>query len=616
MSSEKRTWKQDGRTLARGIKLAYRICPTAMIYQIAHGFVGAISPYFSLYMSSLLVNGLAAGAPAKELLKLAAVSVTGLFSIGMGNHVLAKKNEVWFRTWWISSRWYFAEAQNRMKFAHLENPDVILLREEIDAAENATGAGVHMFQWSLVDIMGHLFGLLLSLPLVCSMFFTSAKGSFGGFSGFVNSPYASILLILLIAADAVIAVRLTNRKTELTQKEWEHLAESNTRNFAFEELRGSDVIMFNMKRVILHVMKEVIRPQYVQNVQKISSRYDCLLALLKSVLNLAVFLFTAGRAFVGAFGIGNFILYQGTVSRFVGSAAGLSAYLGMLRHNSRYLEKQYEFLDLPNDMYQGKLAVEKRDDIDYEIEFRDVSFRYPRSETWVLRHVNMKFKIGDRLAIVGENGSGKTTFIKLLCRLYDPTEGTILLNGIDITRYRHDEYMALFSVVFQDYKLFPFSLAANVTASHEYDAEKAEDCLRRAGLAKCLSSLERGIETAIGRQYENDGIDLSGGEAQKVALARALYKDAPFVVLDEPTAALDPIAEAAVYESFNQILENKTSIFISHRLSSCRFCDEIAVFENGQIVQRGTHEALVEADGKYRELWNAQAQYYREEEPA
>ena len=228
----------------------------------------------------------------------------------------------------------------------------------------------------------------------------------------------------------------------------------------------------------------------------------------------------------------------------------------------------------------------------------------------------MKFKIGDRLAIVGENGSGKTTFIKLLCRLYDPTEGTILLNGIDITRYRHDEYMALFSVVFQDYKLFPFSLAANVTASHEYDAEKAEDCLRRAGLAKCLSSLERGIETAIGRQYENDGIDLSGGEAQKVALARALYKDAPFVVLDEPTVALDPIAEAAVYESFNQILENKTSIFISHRLSSCRFCDEIAVFENGQIVQRGTHEALVEADGKYRELWNAQAQYYREEEPA
>ena len=271
-------------------------------------------------------------------------------------------------------------------------------------------------------------------------------------------------------------------------------------------------------------------------------------------------------------------------------------------------------------MYKGTLAVEKRDDIDYDIEFRDVSFKYPRTENWALRHVNLKFKISDKLAIVGENGSGKTTFIKLLCRLYDPTEGKILLNGIDITRYRYDEYMALFSVVFQDYTLFAFPLGENIAAGLNYDRVKARDCLVRAGMGDKLESLENDPDTkldpldlAIGREYDSYGVDFSGGEMQKIALGRALYKDAPFVILDEPTAALDPIAEAAVYENFNTLTQNKTSVFISHRLSSCRFCDSIAVFDHGKLIQRGSHDELVsDENGKYHELWYAQAQYYTE----
>ena len=249
-----------------------------------------------------------------------------------------------------------------------------------------------------------------------------------------------------------------------------------------------------------------------------------------------------------------------------------------------------------------------------------MSFKYPRTDNYALRHVNMRFKIGDKLAIVGENGSGKTTFIKLLCRLYDPTEGKILLNGIDITRYRYNEYMALFSVVFQDYTLFDFSIGDNVAASMQYDEEKVRDCLIRAGMGEKLSSLDmdakakgkNALDFSIGRSYDSEGIDISGGERQKIALARVLYKDAPFVILDEPTAALDPIAEAAVYEDFNKITEDKTAVFISHRLSSCRFCDTIAVFDKGQLVQKGSHDSLVAvADGKYAELWSAQAQYYK-----
>ena len=246
-----------------------------------------------------------------------------------------------------------------------------------------------------------------------------------------------------------------------------------------------------------------------------------------------------------------------------------------------------------------------------EIEFKDVSFKYPGSDLWALRHVNMKFKIGSRIAVVGENGSGKSTFIKLLCRLYDPQEGVITLNGIDIRKYRYQDYLDLFSVVFQDFQLLSQPLGDNVAGSMHYDKTKVEQCLKDAGFEERLRELPEGLDTYLYRDFGKDGIEVSGGEAQKIAIARALYKDAPFIILDEPTAALDPLAEAEIYSQFNAIVKDKTAIFISHRLSSCQFCDEILVFDQGTIVQKGTHATLVhEEKGKYSALWHAQAQYY------
>ena len=247
------------------------------------------------------------------------------------------------------------------------------------------------------------------------------------------------------------------------------------------------------------------------------------------------------------------------------------------------------------------------------MEFRDVSFRYPGTEAYALRHVNVKFKIGEKLAVVGRNGSGKTTFIKLMCRLYDPTEGEILLNGVNIKKYDYDEYMRIFSVVFQDFKLFSFSLGENVAAGMDCNDNRVEETLKQAGFGQRLAAMPEGIRTALYQDFDQNGVEISGGEAQKIALARALYKNAPFVILDEPTAALDPVAEYDIYTRFNEMVGDKTAIYISHRLSSCRFCDTIAVFENGQIVQCGSHEKLVsDKNGAYYALWNAQAQYYNE----
>ena len=218
---------------------------------------------------------------------------------------------------------------------------------------------------------------------------------------------------------------------------------------------------------------------------------------------------------------------------------------------------------------------------------------------------------GKIIGLLGPNGSGKTTFIKLLCRLYDPTEGEILLNGVDIRKYDYAEYQALFSVVFQDFRLFAFSLGQNVTAGADVDRARAEVCLREAGLGERLLCMPDGLDTMLYRDFDPHGVVISGGEAQKIAIARALYKNAPFLVLDEPTAALDPVSEYEVYRKFNAISGGKTALYISHRLASCRFCDEILVFSAGSIVQHGTHEALLqEKNGEYARLWHAQAQYY------
>ncbi|MBQ8359077.1 MAG: ABC transporter ATP-binding protein [Oscillospiraceae bacterium] len=285
--------------------------------------------------------------------------------------------------------------------------------------------------------------------------------------------------------------------------------------------------------------------------------------------------------------------------------------MGGMKTNTPYLEKTFEFLDIPNAMYQGSLTTEKRADRQYEVEFKNVSFKYPGSENWALKNVSMKFKVGKRLAIVGENGSGKTTFIKLLCRLYDPQEGQILLNGIDIRKYNYRDYMDVFSIVFQDFQLISQPLGQNVAGSSTYDEAKVRKALMDAGFGDRLETMPDGLGTQLYKDFTENGVEVSGGEAQKIAIARALYKDAPFIILDEPTAALDPIAEAEIYSKFNDISGDKTAIYISHRLSSCKFCDEIAVFHDGSVIQQGTHDGLLaDVNGKYHELWHAQAQYY------
>ena len=609
----KRTLREDLRMIVRGYKLVWQMSHMNVIWRMAYVTSMQVAPYLTLYMSALLIDELTAGASAERLLTLAVITVVGTFAANMlCQHVVGRQAVKYENIQWQRDEKFMTDVEARMQYCHLETPETSLVRDQISHSKNYGGNGLMTLYWSIWFITEAIINIVASVALTASMLTMSANGTFKGFLAFANSPWSALMIVAIIIVNILFQVRTSARKKVLLDQNWNKYSAERKRGWHLLNWGTEDVYQMGMKDFLLRRTREhFIKPKVYENSFKIQWRYNSISTVWNALMNIALFIYVGARAYIGVFGIGSFILYRGTVERFINAVSTLGARLGELRNNNDFLQKIFDYVDLPNAMYQGTLSVEKRSDNRFEIEFRNVSFKYPGSESYALKNVNFKFRIGERLAFVGMNGSGKTTFIKLLCRLYDPTEGEILLNGIDITRYEYHEYLDLFSVVFQDFATFAYTIADNVSGEKHPNREKIMESLTRAGLGEKISRLPKGIDTYIYRWFSNDGVDLSRGELQKVALARALYKGAPFFILDEPTAALDPIAEAEVYSRFGDVVGDRTAIFISHRLSSCRFCDKIAVFHEGELIQYGSHDELVAAtDGKYHELWHAQAQYY------
>ncbi len=313
---------------------------------------------------------------------------------------------------------------------------------------------------------------------------------------------------------------------------------------------------------------------------------------------------------VGTITVGSFTMFINAANEFYSTIVTLLELYVQLKSTSLSFEQYRNVMELPETMRQTGYITEVNLQEPPSIEFKNVSFRYPGREEYALRNVNLLFRPSELAAIVGENGAGKTTFVKLVTRLYDPTEGEIRLNGRDIRGYDYDEYMKLFSPVFQDYKLFAYSIAENI-AFDRYDASRYEDAVRKAGIWERIQRLPNRQETFLKKELENSGVELSGGEKQKIAIARAIYKNAPVAILDEPTASMDAIAEREIYDQFVQFSANKTTFFISHRMGSTRFCDHIIVLEQGEVAEEGSHEELMKLKGIYYNLYEKQASYYK-----
>lgn len=606
----------------RALKELHKIGPKLFPVYALHAGAEALLPYVTVFFSAAILRELALLRRPEVLWKWVAAGVltTGLLAIAKA--FLNQRKETLLSDIWGRKEILFIRKAFSMDYADLDKQETHDLRQQILQNENWASWGIMRVTYIFHDALKGIVGILSGITLTVSLFTTPVPED-AGWLTVLNHP----LFIAVLAAVMLAVTFLAGKFNAKAYTYWGNASEEATlgnRLFSYfgsignKKERSADIRMYNQQNLISSYWGKAHTFGAEGEIAKCASGpmgiYSALGVSITAIVTGVTYVFTCLKAWAGAFDVGSITQYVGAATALANSLFSLTSMAGAMKTNTVYLDKTFEYLDIPNAMYQGSLTTEKRRDCQYEVEFRGVSFKYPGSENWSLKNVNMKFKVGKRLAIVGENGSGKTTFIKLLCRLYDPQEGQILLNGIDIRKYNYRDYLNVFSVVFQDFQLVSQPLGNNVAGSSTYEEEKVRKALIDAGFGDRLKTMPDGLNTQLYKDFAEDGVEISGGEAQKIAIARALYKDAPFIILDEPTAALDPIAEAEIYEKFDKISSGKTAIYISHRLSSCKFCDEIAVFDHGAVIQQGTHEKLLENKaGKYFELWSAQAQYYTEQ---
>lgn len=581
-----------------------------LFWLLGSAFVAATLPYLSLFFSARILNLLLAKSYRACLYTVVVFLLTqyglGLFEKICRQYLDGQKELCLARTEQkITAKALELEFE---KFEKTETMDAIRRTNVSSMGSGNVGDQLIVIHTLITSLLSVLYALFFLLRL----FLLSDSSR----NNFFTSSFSMLALLLLCGVQLALSSRInrrsTQKKIELNQgNDHSNSVANYLVNVMLEERRADDIRIGHLDHFLdvqFGKAMEHFLPMYL-DFARFSAITDGKNALLSLLSNFAAYLVIGARALYGVLPIGDVLLYAGSVTRAMSDLQTFLATGSEFDYINSYLSTYEDFIAQPSMAYDGTLPIEKRDDGQYEFAFHDVSFSYPGTNIPVLEHVTLSFAVGEKTALVGRNGAGKTTLIKLLCRLYEPTSGYITLNGIDIRKYSYKEYTQAFSVVFQDFHLFSLPLDENIAAGTEIDEAALQSSLAKVGLTDRVQQLPQGVRT---RLYNNNGsgVDLSGGEAQRTAIARALYKDAPFVILDEPTAALDPIAEAEIYEQFSQMTAGKTAVYISHRMSSCKFCDRIIVLDHGRIAEDGTHDTLLANHGIYANLYETQAQYY------
>ncbi len=586
-----------------------RLLPTTAVQAV----IDSIKPFINIYFSARLITLLTQKADTKEI-------ITNI-ALVLGMNVVIFFLASFLNNYNENHRMMLLDLESKKVEEKLYNADYALLNDSEfkellhrhEEAGKSRWARLPYFMWTTLQftrgVLTTIISFIIIIPLLKVGFVRTGNT-------FFERPLFIITIVAAIAVMAVIILIVASKINKSYLEANEKYAELDRIFYSFIDIlgdykTGKEIRLYKEQSIIDNIATQKILTDGEITLRKISMRTaksSSFIAILGAMVGFGVYLFIGVKGLFGLFGIGSLVLYCGSFMQIISGIMMFANTLGKLKEILPLARDYFKILEVESTMTYGnrELDLSKK----FEIEFNNVSFRYPKSDNYALKNINLKINNGEKLAVVGRNGSGKTTFIKLLCRLYDVDEGEILINGVNVKEYTRESLNALYSVVFQDYKILSLTVADNICANGEYDDDKLYSALDKANIRERIEAMPQKEKTYLYKDLDKSGVEISGGEAQKLALARALYKDSPVVILDEPTAALDPVAENEIYNRFNSFVDNKTAIYISHRLSSCAFCTRIAVFDKSHLVETGTHQELLNANGKYSELWNAQAKYY------
>ncbi|WP_418534247.1 ABC transporter ATP-binding protein [Gallintestinimicrobium sp.] len=592
------------------IKLLWAMDRKFPVIVILQGGLNALLFYLPVLLVARILDLLVYRENSADPVSIAVVGLVGIWLLKGVKALLEKEMKT--RSYQIAMRFETLVPVNTLNisFSDLESDYAKEMRARI-LADRSWGSGFFGVADKFCNLCNSGFELLGSVIMLIPL----AMQVSGSAAGKVAA--ALLFNIGLAVVGASVYAKWYQKKESAAMNQMTQ-AEKNSRFWYMDE-GGSgaigaqslkDIFMYRAKKMIqktIDTEREGVR-ENVFTIARINSAGGLGTGMIQGILLCVSYYCVLALAIAGTITVGMVLRYAQAIFQACMSVSASIRLAGEFRTDVGRIASTLEYLNLKAEKTKGDSFTEMTKGV---IEFRNVSFRYPGTKELVLDHVSLKIEPSEKIAVVGKNGSGKTTLVKLLCRLYEPEEGEILWNGKNIREYDLREWQKIFAIVFQDYSLLSLTLGQNVAASEQYEAERAKEVLQLAGFGERLNKLKKGLETVVYPEYEQDGVSFSGGEEQKIAIARAIYKGGQICILDEPTAALDPVSESRVYESFDEIVKGKTAVYISHRLSSCKFSDRIFVLDNGKIAESGTHEALLSKNGLYAQLWQAQAQYYK-----
>ena len=592
------------------IKLLWAMDRKFPVIVILQGGLNALLFYLPVLLVARILDLLVYRENSADPVSIAVVGLVGIWLLKGVKALLEKEMKT--RSYQIAMRFETLVPVNTLNisFSDLESDYAKEMRARI-LADRSWGSGFFGVADKFCNLCNSGFELLGSVIMLIPL----AMQVSGSAAGKVAA--ALLFNIGLAVVGASVYAKWYQKKesaamNQMTQAEkdsrfW-YMDEGGSGAIGAQSLK--DIFMYRAKKMIqktIDTEREGVRKN-VFTIARINSAGGLGTGMIQGILLCVSYYCVLALAIAGTITVGMVLRYAQAIFQACMSVSASIRLAGEFRTDVGRIASTLEYLNLEAKKTKGDSFTEMTKGV---IEFRNVSFRYPGTKELVLDHVSLKIEPSEKIAVVGKNGSGKTTLVKLLCRLYEPEEGEILWNGKNIREYDLREWQKIFAIVFQDYSLLSLTLGQNVAASVQYEAERAKEVLQLAGFGERLNKLKKGLETVVYPEYEQDGVSFSGGEEQKIAIARAIYKGGQICILDEPTAALDPVSESRVYESFDEIVKGKTAVYISHRLSSCKFSDRIFVLDNGKIAESGTHEALLSQNGLYAQLWQAQAQYYK-----